>query len=474
MTSKSELRALIREVQKAAVKAAMRDSQFPDGSCDEGEFRGRFNLVPRAEDGTSYGGFNPVSLVVTYPGGTWYVELDGQRIPYSQTSYDEYLLPFDATEIYSSWRAAVSEVLDPWLDTPEPGDFDDAITTLQAVALKLSAGGVVHSGDGSELQLEGGNQELGDYVTYVTTELAQFNGAMIDNLSLHYTSRISQTLNGQHVVAVAAGTTVAAEQEVWRRADEGIVKLATAAKDAFGTERGDFDWKAALGVVNTVATALGLFLGPGGAATANTAVRTITGIVKGFLPDPPPEEEKVISGRTAQQVLDSLAAATKGLATEIGDVESDMLSFGIKVDSWIWDNISYFDISTPHDFLEDDGGEYFAAGENLQVLTPHLRKIAAVVQLIGVEQGAAGAAMEGATKEVSWLRDTSLGLSYRGHFAGWSVLEQSLTGLCSRSRTELTSVASRMVAASYDFEKTDDQIRAELAEQVRSVEDAGV
>lgn len=474
MSSKTALRNLIPEVQKAAIKSAMRSSGFRDGSCDEGEFRAPYNLVPRDEDGESYGGFNPVDFVVTYPGGTWYVDNYGQRVPYSQTSWADSLPPpFDAVELYNSWKTSVAELLEPWLNTPEPDDFDTPIDTIRAVALKLSAGGVVADGKGEELQLEGGNQALGSYVTYVTSELAQYNGDMIDTLSLNYTSRLSQILNGQHIVACAAGTTVAGEKEVWRRADASVLELANAAKTAFLSERGGADWKKVLGIVGTVTSALGLFLGPGGVATANATIGTVTGIIGGFLPEPPEEKETLIEGSTATEIIASLSTALSNLATTIGDVESDFLSFGIEIDGWIWDNLSYFDISRPTDFLEDDRGEYFAAGENLQVLTPHLRKIAGVVKLIGVEQRDAGNQMNDATKEVAWYRDAALGLSYRGHFAGWSVLEQSLTGLCSNSFAELTSVAERMVAASYDFDATDEAVQNALQTEIREIRDAG-
>lgn len=474
MSSKTALRNLIPEVQKAAIKSAMRSSGFRDGSCDEGEFRAPYNLVPRDENGDSYGGFNPVDFVVTYPGGTWYVDNYGERVPYSQTSWADSLPPpFDAVELYDSWRTSVAEVLEPWLNTPEPDDFDTPVETIRAVALKLSAGGVVTNGEGEELQIEGGNQELGSYVGYVTSELAQYNGDMIDTLSLNYTSRLSQVLNGQHIVACAAGTTVTGEQEVWRRADESVLELANAAKTAFEAERGGADWKKILGVVGTLSSAVGLFLGPGGVATANATIGTVTGIIGGFLPEPPEEKESVIKGDSAPEILESLSTALADLATTIGNVESDFLSFGIGVDSWIWDNLSYFDISRPSNFLDNDRGEYFAPGENLEVLTPHLRKIAGVVKLIGIEQRAAGQQMNDATKEVAWYRDPALGLSYRGHFAGWSVLEQSLTGLCSRSFEELEDVALRMVDASYDFDAADEAVEAALRDEIRQIQEAG-
>lgn len=473
-SSKQALRDLIPEVQKAAIKSAMRGSGFRDGSCDEGEFSSTYNLVPRDENGDSTGGFNPVDFVVTYPGGTWYVDNYGQRVPYSQTSWaSSFPPPFDAVEVYDSWKTAVAELLEPWANTPEPGDFDTPITTVRAAALKLSAGGVVTDGEGEELQLEGGNQELGSYVTFVLGEIGQFNGDMIDTLSINYTSRLSQILNGQHIVACAAGTTLTAEQDVWRRADAAVLELADAAKTAFLSERGGADWKKILGIVGTVSSALGLFLGPGGAATANATIGTVTGIIGGFLPEPPPEKESAIEGSTAPEILESLSTALTDVATTVSDVESEFLSFGIKIDSWIWDNLSYFDISRPTNFLDNDRGEYFAPGENLQVLTPQLREVAAVVKLIGVEQRNAGNQVNDATREVAWYRDPALGLNYRGHFAGWSVLEQSLTGLCSRSFEELQDVALRMVDASYDFDATDEAVEAALRDEIQKVHDAG-
>ncbi|WP_141014551.1 hypothetical protein [Nocardioides sambongensis] len=472
------LRTLITEVQRACIRAAMHENGLTYGSCDEGGFHGTYNLVPLDHEREPIGGFNPVELFVSYPGGEWYVDYAGQRIPFSQTSYNAYDLPFEPTEVFESCRSVVAEILDPWLNVPQTGDFDDAMASLNTAAYNLLADGVFTDGDGTEQTLDGGSLALNDWVKYADDELTQYNGAMIEALDAQYVSRLRPTLSGQFIVASGAGTVVAGEQEIWRIANEEILEIATAAKEAFDaiSERGEVDWKKVLQVVGAVAGAASLFVtGPGALVTAITATRTISGIMTTFMPDPPPAEEATISGRSVQDVCDSLSTATGKLATSVGDAESALLSFGIRMDGYVSDNRAYFDISITRDvrsFLEDDGAAYFAAGENLEVLTPHLREIAPRFSLIAESQRTASTAADGASTESRWYRDSALGLSYRGCYAGYSVLEQTLTSLCNNSATELDSVAQRLVEVSYDFDRTDEQIEEEIrrrTDEVRAV-----
>lgn len=466
----------IRRIQKAAIRAAMYLNGLREGSCDEGEFRGTLNHTGHDLEGEPNPGFNPVDLIVTYPGGTWYADNGGQRILLSQTSLGaSFGEPFEATEVYTSCKEAVAGIFEPWLNVPRASDFDDAVTTLQAAALKLSAGGVFTDGSGTEQVLEGGNLELSDYVYYVTGELHQYNGEMIEALDANYTSRIEPTLAGQHIVACCAGTVVAGEQEIWRVGNDELAAIATATEDAFNAipdRTGDVDWKATLKVVGAISAAAGLFLATGGVATAVAAVGTVTGIITTFMPDQPAKPEVRVSGNSVDAICTSASTATTTLATAIRDSESALLSFGIGVDSYVSDNREYFDISLPPGFLDDDRAEYFAAGENLQVLMPHLRKIAPRFALIGANQAEAAASIEGSTSESRWFRDADLGLNYRGPYAGFSVLQQTLTSLASNSQRELDSVAERLILVSYDFDRTEDQVAQDLRDLTEDVQDA--
>ena len=69
-----------------------------------------------------------------------------------------------------------------------------------------------------------------------------------------------------------------------------------------------------------------------------------------------------------------------------------------------------------------------------------------------------------------WTRWSSLGLGYQGYYETYESLLTEVDGILSRSAKELRSVAERMVAASYDFQATEDQVAQELGELSKQVE----
>ncbi len=471
MTDYSQLEDQLDKVGEAAVEAAMHFLGFREGSCAEGEFRSTVNLT-LPEGG---GGFNPVDMIVTYPGGDWYATDGYNKVPFEQTSWaGSFSPPFVARPVYNMWRGGVTAAFANWKDLPHPREFNAPIETIRSVAKSLNAGGASINGAGEEIEIDGGDLVLDGYISYIGRELAQFNGTMIDTFDANYASRVRPTVAGQHVLTCVLGTMLAGEQEAWKRTRQDVIDLAVQAETAFKglKTRQSADWKQVLQVAGTVAAAASLFATGGAAAPAIGAARTVLTIVTGFVPDAPDKAEAELSGSTPGDVLESISDSLRTLNTALFDQEDAFHQCGKRALDAIEANRQYFDIATPTDFLENDGGEYFKAGENLTVLMPHLRQIAARFDLIAQAQSDAAASLEAADGSGKWTRWSSLGYSYNGHYDSWKDLYTALDDALSSSAKEMRDVAERLVLVSYDFEATEEQIEAAIRQATEQVRDA--
>ena len=466
--------AQVDKVIEAAINADMFFRGFHEGSCKDGEFRDKLLLTLTPDDPEPP--YSTVDMIVTYPEGKWYVDNAGQRVPYEQTGFaDMYPVPFEARPaVYNSWAGNIGAPFADWKTLPDPAGFSERVTTLRDVAFSLNAGGAYTDGEGDETQIEGGNLVLNDYVSYIDDELAQYNSDMIDTFDANYASRVRPTLSGQHVAACILGTLMTGEQELMRRAREDVLKVAKQAEKAFNdlcTAR-ETNWKDVFTAVGVVTAAAGLFLSAGTAATAVAAVGTVTGIIDKFTPAPEKKPEPALAGSTPDEVLESLNTCLDDLRDVVKDQETSFHWCGFRASGYVRNNEQYFDIAKPKDFLEDDDGEYFKDGENINILMPHLRKIAARFELVAGIQSKAARDLDSTTGSTPWMRWETIGFTSEGHYNAYEDLYTELSEVVAGSAKEMSSVAERLVEVSYDFQATEDQIEQTLKKQTKDVKDA--
>ncbi|QIG45513.1 hypothetical protein G5V58_24655 [Nocardioides anomalus] len=471
-----ELQGLIPQITEAAIEASMREAGYREGSCAEGSFRGAANLGtlgPGGEDNPM--GFVPMDIKVTYPGGKWYLspQYAEQWVPFEQTSWgrDGWHVPFDATVTYLSWGKSIDAVFGRWTYVPEPTDIEGKVDTLRAVAKQLNAGGAFTDGKGEDQTVDGGNLVLNDYIDYVDGELNQYNGLMIDAFDANYASRVRPTLTGQHVVACVMGTLIAGEQKIWEDAQEDVLTLAREALKAFkAAPEHHADWEAVFKVAGAALAAAGLFVTGGAGATAIGAASTVLGIIGTFQQPPPDKPKGSVLGSTSDAIIDSLWKSRDELDKAVTQQEQSLSDCGSKAAKYFAEHPEYIDIAEPSEFLENNRGEYFKDGENIKVLMPHLREIAARFDLISELQSAAAGQADGAMGDSVWTRDDRIGMSATGHYAAYQTLHGVLDGALSGSAREMHSVAGRLVQVSHDFQATEDQIEAELKQQTKQVQ----
>ena len=468
-----QLVAQLDKVIEAAINATMREQGFWEGSCAEGEFRDTVNLMHDPDAG---GEFNPVDFILTYPAGEWLVTDGVNRVPFAQTSWAHsgYEPPFIGIGLFNMVRGAIHGAFANWMGLPDPDSFATPIGTLGSVAHSLNVGGPFIDGEGSESEIDGsGSIELDIHVNYVDDELAQYNGHMIDTFDANYASRLRPTITGQYVVACVLGTLMAGEQKIWEATRQDVIQLAVDAEAGFNdlaNRRGSVSLKQLLKVAGIASSVAGLFLSSTPAGPAIGTAGKVIGIISSLTPDTPERVEIGLSGGSVDEVIatlqDSLDTINKTLAAE----EEALHWCGFKAGGVIRKNPGQFDISRPGEFLENNSGEYFKDGENLQVLIPHLREIAARFALIGGIQHTAAGQLDSTIGESRWSRWSSLGWSPNGHYNAYNDLYAELDMVLTSSAKELKEVAGRLVQVSYDFQATEDQVEQELQRLTKQVE----
>ncbi len=471
-TGYEQLDAQLDRVIEAAINASMREQGFGDGTCAEGEFRDTVNLMHDPDVG---GEFNPVQFILTYPVGEWLVTDGVNRVPFAQTSWASsgYQPPFIGVGLFNMVRGAIHGAFANWMGLPDPDSFAGPISTLGDVAHTLNVGGPFIDGEGAESQIDGsGNVELDIHVSYVGKELAQYNGHMIDTFDANYASRVRPTITGQYVVTCVLGTLMIGEQKVWEHTREDVYQLALDAEAGFNdlaNRRGSVSLKQLLKVAGTASSVAGLFLSGTPAGPAIGLSGKVIEIIGSFTPETPSRVEVGLSGGSVDDVVatlqDSLDTINKTLTAE----EEALHWCGFKAGGVIRKNPGQFDIARPGEFLQNNKGEYFKDGENLKVLIPHLREIAARFALIGGIQHHAAKQLDSTIGESRWSRWSSLGWSPNGHYNAYDDLNGELDTVLTSSAKELKEVAERLVQVSHDFEATEEQVAQELQQLVKQV-----
>ncbi len=445
----------VEEVIEAAINAEMNESGWY-GSCDDG-----FHVTARATEANSM----PPDITVTYP--------EGQVLAYGDHPDDSLTPVIDVHEVYARWRRNIEQIFDRWAEMPEPDAFDAKIDQLRAIAAGLAVGGIAVVGEGAEVEVTAGNLDLHTYVADVLTEVGDCEGEAFEALYDGYLGRLAPVLNGQHALAVVLGTTLAGEQELWRRARTDIVDLAEKAREGFQkvADGGGGNLNFFLSLVGVAISAAGIFAS-GGTAIALGALGTANGLATLLIPAPETEPELELGGDSAHDVYSKLLVAASDSGSALQQEEQALYLAILAVNRSVNGLTDYYDFGTPSDFLgENRPAELFDAAENVQLVKADLVEAAAKLEAISWSLTSIDGALS-TTGQGMWERDGMLGhLGYVGFYPQWNDLLVTLDNLIRRSSRAMGEVAERMVLVAHDFQQTDDQIAAELAVLVQELTD---
>ncbi|MEJ7832511.1 MAG: hypothetical protein WKF79_06320 [Nocardioides sp.] len=447
----------VQEVIEAAIKADLHENTSFYGSCAEG-FTGP-GLPTEANS-------MPPDVRVTYPSGEVFVYGD---IPASD------IQPlFDLKAMFETWDRIIKQAFDRWLELPEPSSFDGRLATLQAVAAGLAVSGVTVNESGSETEVEVGNSDLETWVADIQAEMNDYEGIAFEVLNDSYLSRLDNVLSGQHAIATVLGVAIASEQEVWKRAREDILHLAEEARKAFEevASGGGGTLKGSLSIFGAFLGAIGVFA-TGGAALVVGSLGAATGIVTSFMPDAQEPPEIELGGVDVVDVHGNMLSAVSEANRTLGGEEQTAYLTIMSVMDTVQARLDSFDFGTPVDFLgENRPGELYAPAENVILLMDGLREVAAKVKVISTTLATVNGDLAGVVGSTPWERDAILGYGgHIGYYRTWEQLHSMLTNVLQRSSVALGELAARMILVANDFQRTEEQIEADLLALTRDLPD---
>lgn len=271
---------------------------------------------------------------------------------------DPYDPPYDYTKTFHSWKAAITEVLEPWQDLPAQGPLYDKRDALAKAADKLQPSTVTH-GHGTGAQVDPGGR-LRDAIGTLNDDLAGMDSHTVRQFRRGYTGHLHTINEGQYALAFVAGQCVSAEAEIWANLYWDYVELIDHATQAFYAARdmqclgsGESPGGINLKVVGAVISGAALFVSGGTAGTLVGAAGFGVSLLKDFAPKPKHKSLKV-SGGTANEVLASFKKELGKLRDSVNEQEeaiSDCLTTNMKSVRKIPNS---FDLDSPQLLNEDD------------------------------------------------------------------------------------------------------------------------
>ncbi|UJP40787.1 hypothetical protein [Cellulomonas palmilytica] len=292
------LDVLIGELKQAAIDAWMRTEVRPNWAARGDVYRpvGQANL-DFADD------------QVTRPGP------DGNGGG-DFTSGSEYRADESATYKvqFGSIRAAIDELVAPWLDLPNPNIIAQVVERCRQTTRALSGAASTEGGVAT------GGGELAHLSARVNQNLVAMSGTLIASYKAKFLGQLGSAIGGMHAISVVRGTDIAAQQALWAGASESLEDIIRMARDAMRqiADGGGGDWDDLLKTLAWIGKGVGIFA-TGGVSTALEVGGLAIEILSETAPAP--------SGRAPEapgsysEVMFALRSELRRLAIRIRDEE---------------------------------------------------------------------------------------------------------------------------------------------------------
>lgn len=174
----------------------------------------------------------------------------------------------------AKWRASfdtirdrIDEAIKPWRYLADPDALGDLAESMRLVNGRLSIGGV-----GADGTVTGGGTIAGDLNLAMENSDAMAGG-MITAFKANFMSQLGRAIGGHHAITVILGGFLAAEEKIWRGAEESVAAIVVAARDSCKSiaEGGGVDWDVVLKVAGYAASAATIFASGGAKAAVEVA-----------------------------------------------------------------------------------------------------------------------------------------------------------------------------------------------------------
>jgi hypothetical protein len=357
------------------------------------------------------------------------------------------------TLVYRHFENTVRDMFRPWRNLPDPESFESYVEQLREAAWTVSMTSEGNTVSGV------GNPAL-EAVAFLQKKIGgdDMNGAMILAFDQNFCTPLPAVIHGQYAVALLAGATLCAEQEIWRKAREDVLTIARRTLEAV-EDRGRHVVNDGLAIVTAVFTIAALFPTPiqpvlAGVATALPALGTL--LNAGSTPN---KTEVEFAGSTPDEVIGKAAAALKTLTEKIRDAEAHLERLITDAMETVTSHPSSFAMPKPKLLEQTDlGGMKVDLGDLNFLAVETLPQIARQFYVASDSlNGGAGCVHE-------WGRPAGINVSDSpdGPRAAWAALVSVAEDLVLDLAWEIKESATHLEIASHRIGQTEAEVEAEL------------
>jgi hypothetical protein len=377
--------------------------------------------------------------------------------------------PFhDLPSMVAYYDKRIDELFQDWWQIPQDRGFEGLVQQCGVGAQLLASDAQLDPGKGTANPF-GANINLAQIAT-IQQQIGRFDGAAMQAFAANYANRLPIVVDGQDAVACFLWLGVAGEQEIWKRAMQGIADIAAQGKVAMEQcDDGGGDASAVLYVASALASVIGVVPGLGtGVSIGVKLAGTALGAASKFAPKPPATVP--LGAGNPITVLDNMQGAIDKLKQQISDEEGELARSMTTVEHLVHSQLASFDIAEPAIYHDTNAGD-FRTADDTRVHFGTLHDIAGnTMPLVAGEIRKAADEFEGAASMEPWSRPAGIGKGSYGAYFEWSSLKNTLTGILNNTAQELDRAADHLEIVANDFEKTDAQIHADLEAHAEKVD----
>jgi hypothetical protein len=369
--------------------------------------------------------------------------------------------PFhDLPSMVAYYNNRINELFDDWWQIPQDRDFQGLVAQCGHGAQLLASDANLDPDKGTASPF-GANVNLSQIAT-IQQQIGRFDGAAMQAFAANYANRLPIVVDGQDAVASFLWLGAAGEQEIWKRAMQGVADIAAQGRTAMEQcDDGGGDASAVLYVASALASVVGVVPGLGtGISIGIKLAGTALGAASKFAPKP--DETVPLGAGNPIAVLDNIEGALKKLSQQIADEEDELARHLNQVQGVVTSQSASFDIAAPPIYDDADPGD-FRTADDTKVHFGTLRTIARqTMPMIAGELKKAAGQFDSGSSSGPWTRPAGIGSGSDGPFDEWDSLRATLVGILDNTSLEIDRAADHLEIVADDFEKTDAEIHKDL------------
>lgn len=218
---------------------------------------------------------------------------------------------------FDTIRDRIDQAIEPWRSLADPDKLAELVESMRLINGRLSVGGV-----GADGTVTGGGTIAGNLNLAMENSDAMAGG-MITAFKSNFMSQLGRAIGGHHAITVILGGFLAAEERIWRGAEESVAAIVAGARDSCiaVAQGGGADWDVVLKVAGYAVSGATIFASGGAKAAVEVAGLGLE-ILDQSTPSPASPTES--PSDDYDSILSAYEKALTQLNTEIADEEESL------------------------------------------------------------------------------------------------------------------------------------------------------